>query len=70
MTKLYKHEKEASRKKIGFINGTILSDAYVIGTTRNVTLDTISLLLFSIVCIGLAAHILLRWYFGRLGDKK
>jgi hypothetical protein len=27
MTKLYKHEKEKSREKLGFINGTLLSDA-------------------------------------------
>lgn len=63
MTKLYKHEKEQSRQKYGFINGTILSDAYVIGTTRNVYLDFISLTLFGIVLIFIGFHLLLRWYF-------
>ncbi len=37
-SQLYKHEKVASREKYGFINGTLLSDAYVIGTTRNTLL--------------------------------
>lgn len=63
MTKLYKHEKEQSRQKYGFINGTILSDAYVIGTTRNIYLDFISLTLFGILIIFIGLHSLLRWYF-------
>jgi hypothetical protein len=67
MTKLYKHEKQTSREKFGFINGTILSDAYVIGTTRNVLLDTLSLIIFSIAFILLVLHALLRWYFRRTG---
>ncbi|MFN3306430.1 MAG: hypothetical protein ACK42Z_04495, partial [Candidatus Kapaibacteriota bacterium] len=63
MTKLYKHEKARSREKYGFINGTILSDAYVIGTTRNVYLDFISIVFFGIVIVLLLLHIILRWYF-------
>ncbi len=63
MTKLYKHEKAQSREKFGFINGTILSDAYVIGTTRNIYLDFISITLIGIIIIGLMLHGLLRWYF-------
>jgi hypothetical protein len=63
MTKLYKHEKAQSREKFGFINGTILSDAYVIGTTRNIYLDFISISLFGIIVIALALHAFLRWYF-------
>lgn len=63
MTKLFKHEKARSREKYGFINGTILSDAYVIGTTRNVYLDFISVVIFGIVIVFLLIHIFLRWYF-------
>lgn len=63
MTKLYKHEKALSREKYGFINGTILSDAYVIGTTRNVYLDFFSLIIFALVFVFLLIHIFLRWYF-------
>lgn len=70
MTKLYKHEKEASRKKFGFINGTILSDAYVIGTTRNVIFDTLSIIIVSLTVLGIFIHGLLRWYFRRTGKLK
>lgn len=63
MTKLYKHEKARSREKYGFINGTILSDAYVIGTTRNLYLDFFSIIFFGIVIVFLLIHIILRWYF-------
>lgn len=69
MTKLYKHEKQQSREKFGFINGTLLSDAYVIGTTRNVFLDTLSIFGFGIVILGIFFHGMLRWYFNR-GVKK
>jgi hypothetical protein len=65
MTKLYKHEKEKSREKYGFINGTILSDAYVIGTTRNVILDVLSIAIFGIAIFGIFVHAAMRWYFKR-----
>jgi hypothetical protein len=63
MTKLYKHEKTQSRQKLGFINGTLLSDAYVIGTTRNVFLDVISFGIVGIVVLGIGIHGMMRWYF-------
>ncbi len=70
MTKLYIHEKQASRDKYGFINGTLLSDAYVIGTTRNIYLDTLSGLLFAGVVFGVFGHGLLRLISGRIRRKK
>lgn len=63
MSKLFQHEKQASREKFGFINGTILSDAYIIGTTRNIFLDSISIILFGIIGGGILLHAFLRWYF-------
>jgi hypothetical protein len=63
MTKLYKHEKEKSREKLGFINGTLLSDAYVVGTTRNVILDVLSFSILGITIMGIGIHGLMRWYF-------
>ncbi len=63
ITKLYKHKQKMSKEKFGFINGTLLSDAYVIGSTRNVFLDTLSIILFSVTVIILILHGLLRWYF-------
>lgn len=63
MTKLYKHEKTQSRKKYGFINGTLLSDAYVVGTTRNLFLDSFSIIAFVAIILGIGFHAFMRWYF-------
>lgn len=65
MTKLYKHEKAQSRQKYGFINGTLLSDAYVIGTTRNVFLESVSIIIFAIALGVVGLHGFLRWYFNK-----
>ncbi|MFA5512949.1 MAG: cytochrome c3 family protein [Candidatus Kapaibacterium sp.] len=61
MSQLYVHEKQQSRSKYGFINGTLLSDAYVIGTTRNIYLDTLSLIIFGLTFLGIGMHGFLRW---------
>ncbi len=60
MNTLYRHEKTLSREKYGFINGTILSDAYVIGTTRNIYLNMASLGIFALTLLGLITHASLR----------
>lgn len=69
MTMLYKHEKEKSREKLGFINGTVLSDAYVVGTTRNIYLDVLSLTLFGFIVFGILLHGAIRWYFRKAAPK-
>lgn len=69
MSKLYTHEKKSSREKFGFINGVLLSDAYVIGTTRNVFLDTVSIFLAAMTIMGIGLHGFMRWYFKRGGKK-
>ena len=61
MSQLYVHEKKQSRLKYGFINGTLLSDAYVIGSTRNVYLDTLSIIIFGMTFLGIGVHGFLRW---------
>ncbi len=61
MSKLYTHEKEQSRDKYGFVNGTLLSDAYVVGTTRNIYLDTLSFIIFAGTVLGIFTHGFLRW---------
>jgi hypothetical protein len=65
MTKLYIHEKQRSRDKYGFVNGTLLSDAYVIGTTRNVYLDSFSVIVFALTFLGIGVHGFLRWRFNK-----
>jgi hypothetical protein len=69
MSKLYQHDKQASREKFGFINGTLLSNAYVIGSTKNVLMDSLSLIIFSVTIGGVFLHGFLRWYFTRGGKK-
>jgi hypothetical protein len=61
LSMLYVHEKKQSRMKYGFVNGTLLSDAYVIGTTRNVYLDTLSVIIFGLTILGIGTHGFLRW---------
>lgn len=60
MTKLFVHEKQQSRDKYGFINGTLLSDAYITGATRNIYLETFSYLLFGLTAIGIVIHGVIR----------
>ncbi|MBM2814343.1 MAG: hypothetical protein HW421_1105 [Ignavibacteria bacterium] len=67
MAKLYKHEKQTSREKFGWINGVLLSNAYVVGSTRNVLLETMSIVIAALVMFGAGFHGLLRWYFKRGG---
>jgi hypothetical protein len=70
MSKLYRHEKKAAREKFGFINGTLLSDAYVVGTTRNILLEWLSLLILGATLAGISTHGFLRWYFGRSAKRR
>ncbi|MCX6156210.1 MAG: hypothetical protein NT007_18830 [Candidatus Kapabacteria bacterium] len=65
MAKLYKHQKKQSREKYGFVNGTLLSDAYVIGSTRNIFLDVMSVLLTVFTFIGVFIHGTMRWVTNR-----
>jgi predicted CXXCH cytochrome family protein len=61
LSKLYKHTHKESVQKNGFINGTLLSDAYVIGSTRNAILDRMSLILFVSIIAGIFTHSFFRW---------
>ncbi len=60
MASLYKHQAQERRNKAGFINGSILNEAYVIGANRNVYLNWISVALFGLVFIGIFTHAVLR----------
>ncbi len=61
MSKLYKHTHKESIEKKGFTNGILLSNAYVIGSTRNVFLDNLSLIFFITVIAGIFTHGFFRW---------
>ncbi|MBE2189955.1 MAG: hypothetical protein KGZ71_08555 [Desulfobulbaceae bacterium] len=58
--KLYRYTLSEDRKSYGFVNGSLLSRAYVIGSTRNATLDMLSLIILIATMSGIAFHIILR----------
>ena len=61
MNTLYKHQMELARQKYGFINGMILNDAYVIGTTRNIYLNMASVAIFGLTLLGIFGHAGIRY---------
>lgn len=57
--RLYRHLAEKERAgNAGFINAYILSDAYVVGATRNVWLDKASFVILGLTVAALAVHAL------------
>ncbi|MFZ5940050.1 MAG: hypothetical protein ACOYXB_05705 [Bacteroidota bacterium] len=63
MASLYKYRAKESRTKLGFVNGVILNDAYVIGATRNQYLGWAGVILFLLTLAGLSAHLVGRIIF-------
>lgn len=57
---LYKYEAGEVRSLDGFFRGITTSDSVVIGASRNLTLNIISLILFAGAVIGVAIHATLR----------
>lgn len=60
MASLYKFEARESRTKLGFINGVILNEAYVIGANRNQFLVLAGIVIFLIALGGITIHIIAR----------
>ncbi|RME31711.1 MAG: nitrate reductase [Candidatus Zixiibacteriota bacterium] len=56
IAKLYRYRTTQERQKRGFINSALLNNAYVVGTTRNVILDRLSIILFLLVVLGIGGH--------------
>jgi hypothetical protein len=63
MASLYKHIKQETQEKQGFLNAAILSQGYVIGANRNYFLNYGSLAIFAMVILGIAAHAILRYIY-------
>jgi hypothetical protein len=59
MLTLYKFQSKEERK-MGFINGVILNDSFVIGTTRIPLLDRISLIILLLTVLGIGVHVFIR----------
>lgn len=57
-TRLYRHLVKEEQERLGFANSVILSNAYVIGATRHPLLDTLILIAFGVMLVGLLAHAL------------
>jgi hypothetical protein len=60
MASLYKHIKQETQQKQGFLNAAILSEGYVIGANRNYFLNYGSLAIFALVLLGICIHAVLR----------
>ena len=63
MASLYKHIKQETQEKQGFLNAAILSQGYVIGANRNYFLNYGSLAIFALVLMGIAGHAILRYIY-------
>jgi hypothetical protein len=59
MQTLYKFQIKEDRK-VGFANGIIINDAYVIGANQNVLLNRLSVLVFALVILVILFHTYLR----------
>jgi hypothetical protein len=60
MSSLYRFQTKEKRNSLGYVNGVILNEAYVIGANRNFYLNVISIGLFCLVIIGIGVHATLR----------
>lgn len=65
MASLYKHVKQETQEKQGFLNAAILSDGYVIGANRNTFLNYGSLAIFALVILGIVTHAILRSVYAK-----
>ena len=60
MTSLYKFQAQENRKSYGFFNAEILSNSYIIGANRNIYLNILSGIIFSVVIFIILIHAILR----------
>lgn len=60
LLRLYSRRRAAELKELGFLNATIINDAYVIGATRNSQLDFWAILILGGTSAGVLGHGFLR----------
>ncbi len=63
--RLYRHLAQEEQQRFGFANSVILSNSYVVGTTRHPLLDTLVLASFAAMILGLLVHGLGRFFTQR-----
>jgi len=56
MSSLYKHAVREKRNQLGFYNGVITNEAYIIGANRNYYLNVASIIIFALALLGIAIH--------------
>jgi len=70
-TRLYRYLVHEDRlSKVGFVNGVLLTDAYVVGATRNEWLDRASFWVAGAMLLGIILHGALRILLGALRRRK
>ncbi len=57
---LYKYQSKEIRTDVGFLNGVIFNQSYVIGANRNVILNILSYIIFAGVVLVVLVHIFFR----------
>jgi hypothetical protein len=62
LTRLYKYRSQEDIQKTGWINKAIFNEAYIIGMSRNETIDRWSLIILILTIAGLFAHGLGRFF--------
>jgi hypothetical protein len=60
MAALYKYQLKEVRSARGFFSSIFASDSYAIGANRNYWLNALSIVIFSLVIIGIIIHAILR----------
>jgi hypothetical protein len=59
-TRLYRHLAAEEQNKLGFLNSVVLRDSYVVGATRNPTLDLVLIGLIGTIFGGVVVHGVIR----------
>lgn len=68
--RLYRHLAKEEQNKYGFLNSVILSNSYVVGATRNPSIDWIVIGLFVATVVGVIGHGLVRIITTRMRRSK
>jgi len=68
--KLYAYKRDTELAKVGFLNGAIVNDAYVVGATRMVLVDRIVMILGALMFTGIAGHLAVRGLATRRREGK
>jgi predicted CXXCH cytochrome family protein len=66
LARLYRYLATEEERRFGFLNGALLGDVYVVGATRNPTLDFLVVSLVALTLAGVLVHGLLRFIAARL----